>query len=400
MTRMLDRRKFLMNSLKASALAVFGSNPGWGARGEAVAGSMKIKRVKLYVVNVPERKWWWSDDFYGQPAHQRADNYLAEVETSQGLVGLTNIFRVAESQILADLPNWIGRDVLRVNLQAPGVQLTGAFEQVVLDLRGQALGVPIWQLLGGRLRDKIYVAQTTGYKTPEHTAEQAQWGWEHGFRVYKMKCITAREDTDEKRIRYVTDRIEAIHKVLPEMPVRPDIRWRLREVWAAQELARRLEGQLIDALESPITKRAFAGTYSEWRRLRETIPIPIADHIGADALVFAFQAQALDYAIVGARSHLETLRLSHIARGLGMNGWSQTVAYGPGAAMGLHVAACMPHLTKAYDMVGPYCWIDTLVNEPLVLREGSYPVPDRPGLGFTLNHDAVKRYLVREQSFA
>lgn len=68
--------------------------------------------------------------------------------------------------------------------------------------------------------------------------------------------------------------------------------------------------------------------------------------------------------------------------------------------MGLHVAACMPHLTKAYDMVGPYCWIDTLVNEPLVLREGSYPVPDRPGLGFTLNHDAVKRYLVREQSFS
>ena len=100
MTRMLDRRKFLMNSLKASALAVFGSNPGWGARGEAVAGSMKIKRVKLYVVNVPERKWWWSDDFYGQPAHQRADNYIAEVETNQGLVGLTNIFRVAESQIL------------------------------------------------------------------------------------------------------------------------------------------------------------------------------------------------------------------------------------------------------------------------------------------------------------
>ena len=33
-------------------------------------------------------------------------------------------------------------------------------------------------------------------------------------------------------------------------------------------------------------------------------------------------------------------------------------------------------------------------------REGSYAVPGRPGLGFTLNHDAVKRYLVREQSFS
>ena len=85
-------------------------------------------------------------------------------------------------------------------------------------------------------------------------------------------------------------------------------------------------------------------------------------------LVIAFQAQALDYTIVGAGSHFETLRMPHIAHGLSMDGWSQTVAYGPGAAMGLHVAACMPHLTKAYDMVGPYSWIDTLVNEPFTLK--------------------------------
>ncbi len=45
----------------------------------------------------------------------------------------------------------------------------------------------------------------TGYKTPQHTAEQAQWGWERGFRAYKMKCITPAEDTPEKRIRYDTD---------------------------------------------------------------------------------------------------------------------------------------------------------------------------------------------------
>jgi L-alanine-DL-glutamate epimerase-like enolase superfamily enzyme len=155
----------------------------------------------------------------------------------------------------------------------------------------------------------------------------------------------------------------------------------------------------MDSLESPITKRAFAGTYSEWRRLRESIAIPIADHIGMDALVFAFEARALDYAIVGSHSHLDTLRRSHLAHQLGMGGWSQTVAYGPGAAMGLHVAACMPNLSQAYDMVGPYCWIDTLVHEPFALEDGSYVVPNRPGLGYTLDHDAVKKYLVREQVF-
>ena len=398
-TRM-DRRRFLQTALTASTAALFGANPGWGARQDAASGSMKITRVTLHVVNVPERKWWWSDDFYGQPEHQRADNYIAEVETDQGLTGLTRIFRTPEQIISSDLSSWVGRDVMRTNLRTPNVQLAGAFEQALLDLRGQALGVPIWELLGGKLRDRIFVAQTTGYKTPEHTAEQAQWGWEQGFRVYKMKCITEREDTDEKRIRYVVDRIEAIHKVVPDMLVRPDIRWRLREVWAAQEVARRLRGHAVDAMESPIDKAAFAGSWSEWRRLRESIHLPIADHVPHQDLVPVFEARGLDHAIVGHDSHLQVLRMSHLAHELGLNGWSQTVAYGPGSAMGLHVAACMPHLTKAFDLVGPFAWIDTLVNEPFRLQDGSYAVPDGPGLGYTLNHDAVKKYLVRKQVFS
>jgi len=164
-----------------------------------------------------------------------------------------------------------------------------------------------------------------------------------------MKTITNREETPEQRIRYVTDRVEAIHDVLPEMSVRPDIRWRLREVWVAQELACRLEGHLIDSLESPIAMATAAGTFSEWRRFRQVIGIPIADHVSPyrpalarENLVNRFRAEALDYAIVGGSGYLDTLEQSHLAHSLGMGGWGQTVAYGPGAAMGLHVAAPGP----------------------------------------------------------
>ena len=45
---------------------------------------MKITRIILHIVNVPERHWWWSDDVYGQPSHQRAEHGVAEVETDQG----------------------------------------------------------------------------------------------------------------------------------------------------------------------------------------------------------------------------------------------------------------------------------------------------------------------------
>lgn len=361
---------------------------------------MKITRITLYIVNVPERRWWWSDDVYGQPYHQRAEHGIAEVETDAGITGLTQIERFTPmATVEENLNAWLGTDALAVNLAQPRPAMTGSFEQAILDIRGQALGVPVWQLLGGRLRDRIPVTQCTGYKTPEHTAEDAQWGWKQGFRSYKMKCITHLETTPEARIRYVTDRVEAIHRVLPEMVVRPDIRWRLQEVWVAQELARRLQGHAIDCLESPINRRTTAN-YAEWRRLRHTIHLPIADHTaGVDDLLTVFQEQAVDYAIVGSDSYIDTVHRSRLARDLGMGGWSQTVAYGPGAAMGLHVAACMPNLTQPYDMVGPMAWEDTLVNEAFPFENGCFLVPDRPGLGYTLNHEAVNRYLISKHVY-
>ena len=362
---------------------------------------MKITRIKLSMVNVPERHWWWSDDDFGQPLHQCSEHGIVEVETDEGLTGLTQIERFTPMETMEEqFGQWLGTDVLAVNPTELRPVMTGSFEQAILDLRGQALGVPIWQLLGGRLHDRISCTQCTGYKTPEHTAEDAQWGWERGFRAYKMKCITGNYKTPEERIGYVMDRVEAIHEVRPDMVVRPDIRWRLEEVWVAQELARRLEGHKIDSLESPIAKGAAAGTYSEWRRLRQTIRIPIGDHVGnGEDLIKRFQAEALDYAIVGAGSAFQDVQLSHLAHQLGMGGWSQTVSYGPGVALGLHVAACMPHLTQPYDMVGPMAWEHMLTNEDFPFEDGAFLVPERPGLGYTLDRDAAKQYLVDEREY-
>ena len=190
---------------------------------------MKITHIKVHVVNVPERHWWWSDDEYGQPGHQKEEHAIAEVFTDEGLTGLTQVERFIPMDTIEPLiRQWLGLDILKVNLINHRPPLQAPLEQAVLDLRGQALGVPMWQLLGGKLRDWVPITQCTGYKTPQHTAEDAQWGWEKGFRTYKMKCITS-EVTPEDRIRYITDRVEAIHRVVPEMAVRPDIRWRLEE---------------------------------------------------------------------------------------------------------------------------------------------------------------------------
>lgn len=360
---------------------------------------MKIKRITHYAVNVPERRWWWSDDVYGQPPHRRADRGVAEVETDDGITGVTEIGRDTPLDVIEEsLNSWLGLDVAALNLTQPYSKLSGALEQAVLDIRGQAIGAPIWQLLGGRLRDRIPMTQCTGYKTPQNTADDAQWGWERGFRTYKMKCITEAETTPEARIAYVVDRIEAIHAVVPDMAVRPDVRGRLEEVWVAQEVARRLQGHKMDCLESPIAWR-LSTNYGQWRRLRDTIHLPIADHVNAPDMVAVFKEQAVDYAIVKGKSAYDTVFQSRFAHELGMPGWAQTAAYGPGSALTLHVAACMANLSRPFDMIGPFSWEDMLVNEDFPFEDGCFIVPDRPGLGYTLNHDAVGRYQLAKRTY-
>ena len=67
--------------------------------------------------------------------------------------------------------------------------------------------------------------------------------------------------------------------------------------------------------------------------------------------------------------------------------------------MGLHVAACMPNLSQAYDMVGPLAWEEMLVKDPFPFQNGCFLVPDRPGLGYTLDRDQVGRRLVAREVF-
>lgn len=60
---------------------------------------------------------------------------------------------------------------------------------------------------------------------------------------------------------------------------------------------------------------------------------------------------------------------------------------------------CMPHLTQPYDMVGPIAWEHTLVNEDFPFEDGAFVVTDRPGLGYTFDHAAVREYLVEKRVF-
>ena len=357
---------------------------------------MIITKVDVFEVDVPDRPWAWSDEEFGMPSHRRDHDVLVAVRTDEGIDGagelmLRGFERADLEQAVA---GWIGIDPLQQSALAPEALARGAFECAALDIRGKVLGCSVAELLGGAVRDRVAVSLCTGYKTVENTAKDAVWGWERGFRTYKMKCITGQPHLQE-RIDYVVDRVEAIHREVPDMDVRPDIRRRLEEVWAAEEVARRLEGHRMDCLESPIITGAHAGSYSEWRRLRQRIGLPIAEHTDPDRILTMWSAQALDYAILGAPSAVEMVRFSAMAHELGLPSWTQSVGLGVSNALCLHVCAAGPSLSRPHDIVGLWAKEDDCVLEAFPVEDGMVRVPDAPGLGVTLDMEAVEKYGVR-----
>jgi galactonate dehydratase len=58
----------------------------------------------------------------------------------------------------------------------PGPTILAAIsgiEHALWDIKGKALGVPVWQLLGGAVRDRVRVYQSPGGRSPEDMAERA-----------------------------------------------------------------------------------------------------------------------------------------------------------------------------------------------------------------------------------
>ena len=66
-------------------------------------------------------------------------------------------------------------------------QAKGAIDCALHDLKARVLGVPLFKLLGGKVRDKVPVLRILALKTPEETAGIAAKLFEQGYRYFKIK---------------------------------------------------------------------------------------------------------------------------------------------------------------------------------------------------------------------
>jgi glucarate dehydratase len=338
---------------------------------------------------------------------------IVEVETDNGLIGLGEMGGGGESAeaLFRSLKSYlIGHDPARTeemrflianptaSLYNNRTQALAALEFACLDILGQAWGVPVHAILGGKLRDKVpfasycffrYANAETGageVRTIEQVVENARaFKARYGFTTHKMKAGVFPPD-------YELAAYRALAETFPDDNVRFDP----NGVWSTEQAIRfsqSIEDLRNDYLEDPV----FG--LNGMRRTRQMTRVPLAtntvvvnfEQLSANILNPAVDVILLDTtfwggirACVKAAGVCETFQFGVAVHSSGELGIQ--------LATMLHLGAVIPNLTFAADAHYHHLTGDIIVGGLMPYIDGAIAVPDTPGLGIKLDRDKLRQY--------
>ncbi len=283
-----------------------------------------------------------------------------------------------------------------------------ALEIACLDIKGKALGVPVHQLLGGPVRDRVK-AYANGWYTverePEEFARAACAVVARGYRALKLDPFGPGyyELERSERIRSI-ELVEAVRSAVgPDVEILIEMHGRFTPAQAIR-IAHELERFDPSWIEEPVPPENLKAL----QKVAQQVRIPIATgeriHQRHDYREL-FELQAADVVQVD---------ITHFG-GLGetkkLAGWADAyyVLMAPhnvggtiSTAAALHFAASTPNF-KIQEHFNDFAdsWIkEAAPGLPEVdPTDGCFPVPDAPGLGVTLNEEFVKAHPMQRVDF-
>ncbi len=262
-------------------------------------------------------------------------------------------------------------------------------EIALFDVVGKSLGVPIYQLLGGKVRDRVPVCWGLGFGPPEPSADEAARYVADGFRTIKIKVGRPGTDLDVRMIATVRQRLGD----LIELKVDANTAYS-SPMQAIQEI-RRMEEYRLQLVEQPLK----GGQLEGMALVRSHISTPmLADESmwrwqDAYAVARAGAADVLNIYVSEAGGLLAASKAFAIGEAAGLPALiGSQCELGIGTAAMAHLAVAMPNLAYESDITGHLRYPQDIICERLDYFEGSIRPPDAPGLGVTLNEDVLKRW--------
>lgn len=277
--------------------------------------------------------------------------------------------------------------------------IVSGIEMALWDIKGKYYNAPVYELLGGAVRDNIMVYSWIGGDRPDEVVENAQDRFDRGFKAVKMNATEELHYIDSfKKVQEVVDRVASIrNKFGYDLGIGVDFHGRVHKPMA-KVLAKELEPYKLMFMEEvvlPENEEHFA-------EIAQHVSTPLAT---GERLYTRWQFKNIfkqgaidiiqpDVALVGGI--LETRKIAAMAEAYDM-AVAPHAPYGPIAlAATLQVDACTPnvfiqeqslgiHYNKGFDL------LDFVKNKEMFqYKDGFVELPTKPGLGIEMNEEFVE----------
>ncbi len=376
---------------------------------------MKITDIKATTVTVPLE----APLRHANGCHWgRFVRTIVEVETDEGITGLGEmggggesaeaVFRAMKSYLVGHDPARI--EEMRFKIANPTAslynnrtQILAALEFACLDIVGKKWGVPVYDILGGKLQDEVPFASYLFFRYPnpkdgtgevrtvdQLVAHAKELKAKHGFFAHKLKGGVFDPVYELKCYRALAEELGSGTMEGDSFRFDPNAAWSTEQaIWFGQQI----EDINNDYLEDPVF-----GLHG-MRRTREKVRMPLAtntvvvnfEQLAANVLDTACDVILLDTTFWGgirqcvkAAGVCETFQLGVAVHSSGELGIQ--------LATMLHLGAVIPDLAYAADAHYHHLTDDIIKGGLMKYQNGKIRVPNGPGLGVELDRDKLNEY--------
>ncbi len=399
----MKRREFLAGSgvpLLAAAMPQAATQRA-GLSSEPVGGrpAIKITDIKTYMVGVGGR------------------NYIfVKVLTDQGIHGIGEAYSVGpdEATVAAinDFKSWIvGMDPRNIEYlwatmynftRFPGGSVVNAaisgIEHALWDISGKAAGLPVYMLLGGKIRDKVRVYQSPGGRDARELGANAKaLVQKYGYTAVKIGPHPPGGNAMPYNAvtRAAGQRISAVRDAVgPDVDIAVDAHAVFFEPIRAIRMAQRLEPYQPFWLEEPLRPENVAA----YSKLAAHVNIPLAtgeENYTKHEFRPILAAQCVDIIqpdVTVCGGLLEMKKIAAMAE-------AHSVMVAPHNPVGplatvvnVHFAASTPNFLILEYHPDDQAPRKDLLQEPVMVKNGYIPLPTKPGFGVELNEEAFPHY--------
>ena len=364
---------------------------------------MQITDILVHKVNLPlVTGYRWASGVY-----LGATKGIVEVRTDDGIVGWGEVATVEQTDIVVHefAPRLKGADPSNIddccrrclpeirtllNTHDAGlVKAFGGLELALWDIKGKALKLPVYSLFGGPVRHEIGFSEYFALRMPSATEpgestplEVARYcagmREQHGSVIFEGKVGVLDLDTEIEMVKEVRAAIG------PDATLRLDANnsWPLN---TARRALVRLEPFDIANIEDP------APTFHDMAKLRQHSAIPFSSHL--PDLRLAVELGVPDTFVLNVMTLgglRETMKFISACEMMGVGFWFYSGESAVGTAAYMQLAASIPYLSQPGQSLFRW-YADDVAAELIQPRANAVPIPNTPGLGVTVDPQALER---------